>query len=393
MARAPAGSHCCGAALLAGLLLAGGALAGTGEEGLEFLNENRAREGVVELASGLQYEVLKSGPTEDNPHPNVTSKCVCHYKGTLVNGDVFDSSYARGTPAVFAPNQVVKGWTEALQLMRAGDKWKLFLPSELAYGDRGAGDKIPGGSALIFELELLEVKGPGGMLEQLVEMIKNNPILVFVVFGVFYLPFMYFFGGPPGGSGGGKGKLSLSDAASAEGNFKVWMDIKIGDAEPERIEMVLFAKHYPKTAENFRALCTGEKGEGKSGKMLTFKNSKYHRVIPGFMCQGGDFTRGNGTGGESIYGDKFNDEWDSGVISHEQPGMLSMANSGPNTNGSQFFLTVAACKWLDGKHVIFGQVTEGMDTVKKMESVGSQSGAPKQPVLIADCGEHTKKSQ
>jgi len=141
----------------------------------------------------------------------------------------------------------------------------------------------------------------------------------------------------------------------------------------------------PKTAENFRALCTGEKGTGKSGKPLHFKGSKFHRIIPQFMLQGGDFTRGNGTGGESIYGEKFPDE--NFVLQHTKPGLLSMANAGPNTNGSQFFITTVPCPWLNGKHTVFFEVTEGYDLVQKIEKLGSQSGSPTQVVTIADCGE------
>ena len=165
----------------------------------------------------------------------------------------------------------------------------------------------------------------------------------------------------------------------------VYFDMTIGGAPAGRIEMTLRDDVVPKTAENFRCLCTGEKGMGKSGKPLHFKGSAFHRVITDFMCQGGDFTAGNGTGGESIYGNKFADE--NFALKHTGAGILSMANAGPNTNGSQFFLCTVATPWLDGKHCVFGSVTKGMEIVKAIEGVGSSSGATGKKVVIADCGQ------
>ncbi|KAF9484054.1 peptidyl-prolyl cis-trans isomerase [Pholiota conissans] len=165
----------------------------------------------------------------------------------------------------------------------------------------------------------------------------------------------------------------------------VFFDISIGDKHTGRIVFSLFSDLVPKTAENFRALCTGEKGVGRAGKPLTYKGSGFHRVIKGFMCQGGDFTAGNGTGGESIYGEKFEDE--AFPVKHTKPFFLSMANAGPNTNGSQFFITVSPTPHLDDKHVVFGEVIKGKSTVRQIENFPTASGdVPTSPIIITDCG-------
>ena len=168
--------------------------------------------------------------------------------------------------------------------------------------------------------------------------------------------------------------------------MRVFFDIAIGGQKEGRIVFELFTDAVPKTAENFRALCTGEKGVGNSGKPLHFKGCIFHRIIPKFMIQGGDFTKGNGTGGESIYGEKFEDE--AFVFKHDRPGYLSMANAGPNTNGSQFFITTVPTPHLDGKHVIFGRVIKGMGAVRKLENVKTGEGdSPVKPCVILNCGE------
>ncbi|KAF7861504.1 hypothetical protein EAF04_008067 [Stromatinia cepivora] len=177
-------------------------------------------------------------------------------------------------------------------------------------------------------------------------------------------------------------------AADSKPRSRVFFDISIGTSPQGRITFELYDDITPKTAENFRALCTGEKGVGKTGKPLSYKGSGFHRVIKQFMIQGGDFTAGNGTGGESIYGVKFDDE--NFIEKHDRPFLLSMANAGPGTNGSQFFITTVPTPHLDGKHVVFGQVLSGKSIVRKVENMPTQAGdKPNKEVTITDCGELT----
>ena len=281
-------------------------------------------------------------------------KVSIHYVGTLDDGEQFDSSRERGEPISFTVGggMMIPGFDKGVMGLKVGDKKDLKLSPDDAYGEVNPANvmKVPkqevvgavGEEYTVVGSKLMVGQGMTATISEVgddeVTLDMNHPL------------------------------------AGKTLNF----DIEIGGEPAGKIIMELRGDVVPKTCENFRALCTMEKGFG-------YKGSPFHRVIPGFMCQGGDFTNRNGTGGKSIFGAKFEDE--NFVLKHEGEGILSMANAGPGTNGSQFFLCTAETAWLDGKHVVFGKVVEGMDVVKAVEAVGSQSGKTSKDVMVVDSGE------
>mmetsp|Transcript_1735 Transcript_1735/g.4513 ORF Transcript_1735/g.4513 Transcript_1735/m.4513 type:complete len:393 (-) Transcript_1735:235-1413(-) len=299
-----------------------------------------------------------------------------HYVGTLESGEEFDASRPRGSPLSFTvgTGQMIPGFDKGVMGLAKGETKSMKLPPEDAYGEVDEKNVLT-----IPKQQVVEAVGEsetkagtkvmlGQGLPATITKVTDSEVTIDANHPLagktlnFEIEVM---------------DITRLDIKHNEA-FKCFFDMQIGGEDAGRIELELRGDVTPKTAENFRALCTGEAGFG-------FKGSKFHRVIPGFMCQGGDFTAGNGTGGKSIYGEKFEDE--NFELKHTGPGILSMANSGPGTNGSQFFLCTAETPWLDGKHVVFGKVVEGMDVVKAIEGVGSQSGTTSKEVAIKDCGE------
>ncbi len=317
------------------------------------------------FASAADKEVIKGDRVE------------IHYVGTLESdGSQFDSSRDRGQPLGFTvgQGQMIKGFDDGVLGMKIGEQKTLILPPALAYGDVSPENilKVPkkdvvdavGEAECVVGAKLMVGPGVPATITEITDdeiaLDANHPLAGQTL----------------------KFEVELMEIQRVEvkhnDRFKCFFEIDL-DGEPSgRIVMELRGDVAPKTCENFRALCTGEAGFGYEG-------SPFHRVIPGFMCQGGDFTNQNGTGGKSIFGDKFEDE--NFVLKHEGAGTLSMANAGPNTNGSQFFLCTGETQWLDGKHVVFGKVVEGMDVVSAIEAVGSQSGATSKKVTVRASGE------
>ena len=361
------------------------------DEGLAYLAENALQPAVVSLPSGLQYKVVSSGDAL-GLSPELHSRCVCHYKSSFVNGTVFDSRFAN-FPVGGSSNESPRNLTlvpsqsppyilEALQLMKEGDVWSLTVPAKLS----GPRAPTPGGNySFLAELELLKVDSPSMFIIFGYDLSRYLPMIPLVL----HLLYQLFFAKSENEKRKGP-KLSVQEASKEE-HARVFLEVQVGDARAGRMEFELFQTTYPKTTENFRALCTGEKGVAASGAKLHYAGACFHRVIPGFVCQGGDLTNQNGTGGESIYGGKFDDEFEPGVVGHTEPYLLSMANGAPHTNSSQFFITSVISPHLDGKNVVFGRLISGEAVVKAIEAVGSGNGCPYKPVTIVACGEVEKQ--
>jgi len=336
--------------------------------------------GVLRRDSGLQYRPIRTAP-DDARKPGRMTPCLVHYRGILTDGTEFDSTYRKGRPAVLRPDDGVPGWSEALQLMREGEKLEVVLPGRLGYGEEGAGP-IPQGAVLIFEIELLEVEAVANRQS------NNSAQRLMLAFGLIAFAMLLFLyqmltRSPVARRGP---NLTLADVSSVA-NPRVFFDIEVGGRAAGRVEFELFAQLAPRTVENFRALATGEKGMTDLGVRLHYKGSVFHRIVPGLMCQGGDIASGNGYGAVSVYGGPFKDEWEHGVLHHTQPGLLSMANRGKDSNGCQFTITTAPVPRFDGKHVVFGRIARGMDVLELIEKTGTPQGTPSEVVVIVNSGE------
>jgi len=357
----------------------GDALARLQADQKSLLAKYKARDDVITAAKGVHYRVITAGPADGKVANELTPlsfRFTAHVLGD--DDEPFGSTgSARRIPHKRPHEFKVAGLATALKLMRAGDEWEIVLAADVAFGKDG-NNAVPQDMAVKFDFTVLEVLPEVTWLDIIWKFCIDYPVYIVVVsLALKYVLDKYF-----GIVHSNRLKLT-ADLLHSDSNPRVYLDIAIDNKPAGRIVLQLAPRSFPKTAENFRSLCCKPKRQG-------YKGSKFHRIIPKFMCQGGDFTKGDGTGGRSIYGEAFKDEFDKAYLTHDRPYLLSMANAGPDTNGSQFFITTAAALHLDEKHVAFGFVVEGKEVVDKMEAC--EGTPPSNSVVITDCGELKSKS-
>ncbi|KNC86883.1 hypothetical protein SARC_00978 [Sphaeroforma arctica JP610] len=326
-------------------------------------------------------QVLHRGD-EDGNYANIQDSIEAHLIITLSDGSEVVNTRRNGYTTTKAVTSMNDGMTEGLQMMKIGDHFQFFIPSEKRTG-ASYGDSVYPGDVLIYDVEVFDIMEPN-YLSWTEDPKKILGVLVFLYFGLKYFR-------------DDRRKLTLplvtTDKATAPTNTRVYMDISIGGEAAGRIVFELFNNITPRTATNFRCICTGEKGKSSNGLDLNYKGVEFHQVKPGFLIQGGDISKGKRMS-ESIYGGRFKDEWTHGTIQHSKAGLLSMANAGKDTNGSQFFILLGKAEYLDGKHVVFGMVDESdedickvsYDVLDAISAVGAKSGKPKKKVVVESCG-------
>ena len=413
----------------------------------QYLEENGKKPGVITTATGVQYKVgcapsslhlvlreppsLTSRPNTQQILRNHTrasikwefppkfeaggtlvragDELIVSYTATTIDGAEIESSYKHGNSTVrIKQNEVLRGLEEVLLLMRVGDEWEVTIPADLAYGDRGRSGgvvkPVPPGAVLIYKMHIVgwagETKFDAGVA------------LYYFLCAGFGLIFLKAVGMWDVMQDNIYRLIKGDVLFRLDGNTHCYMDVEIDGVAAGRMEFELFthplgppgsagaAGLCPKTCENFRALCTGERGSSKSGTKLHYKGTSFFRIVGQFMCQGGDITKRDpadgapGTGTESIYDGTFEDECEHGWVKFSQRGLLAMANSGKNTNNSQFFITFNSVNWLDGKHVVFGRVCGGHNVLDKIEATATaRDGTHAPKVIIADCGQLKKKQK
>ena len=341
----------------------------------------------VAAAPRVQQRMLRRPPSAGFASAAGAGDAVMVFYRLTVDGEEVDSNIGKQPMEVkLGGGGVIPGFEAALMGMAAGDEKSVTIAAADGYGEKDPArvqqvpkDNLPDGVEVGAQLQssqgqvvtIVEITDAGAMID------FNHPLAGKDLNFEITVDSIKDADAPPSVDPTVDAAYRPPLGAPNPDNPVVFLEISVGGTALGRIEIELKEDVAPKTANNFLQLCTGEPGFGYAG-------SSFHRVIPGFMCQGGDFTAGNGTGGKSVYGDRFEDE--NFDLSHAGPGVLSMANAGPGTNGSQFFLCVTETPHLDGKHVVFGQVVAGYGVVKAVESVGSQGGETAMAVVVESCG-------